>query len=542
MGRHGDFMMEALVDFPDDALGAPEPITVAHIDAMMRRLAECGVRRVSWGYYADGLGGFLTPTHDPQWSNLARTYQALGQNPLAVAVAAAHRYGLELFAYFKPYETGPACLFPMGSLEAAAYGRLDQVGGRMTWIHPFVANHPHLRIKRRADDPVPDASQAAIASMKLRKSDSAPTRITGEHLKIWVSDLNHRYRVLDVPFTFVDSVEAGRDGPQRVLTLGGLDLRTPYVLVTTDFTEGPADFANNALEMVTACDADGRELPCEVATGWAVWFADRVDFRSWGVMFDTGWSGVAPVCLDEPNAGGRDGFVAIARGRNAYLPGALCETEPEVQAFWLSCIQSMLDAGVDGIDFREENHSTHTDHPLDYGFNDAVIARCRERGGVDLATIAAVRGDAYTSFLQRAKRLINGRGRTMRIHFQIDWYRSDPDVGRLPAYPANIDFQWRRWIDLGLTDSAVLRFFALPFDCVFNDAVAHELVDRCRAGGIPITVNRYIHRETLVDEVRRVKEDGRFAGFILYETNSFMGFDTAGGCTITAPEVVELCR
>ena len=39
------------------------------------------------------------------------------------------------------------------------------------------------------------------------------------------------------------------------------------------------------------------------------------------------------------------GFIAFARGRNEYLSGALCETEPQVQEFWLSCIEGMLDMG-----------------------------------------------------------------------------------------------------------------------------------------------------------------------------------------------------
>ena len=263
MNNANEFMLETLVDFPDDAIGAPEPIGETHIDAMMQRLAECGVRRVSWGYYADGRGGFLTPAHDPRSANLANTYQGLGQNPLAVAVAAAHRHGLEIYAYFKPYETGPACLFPEGSIEAALYGRIGHIGGRLTWLDPFVANHPHLRIKRRADDLDPELLTAPIRTLKLRKADDAPTRLTRERLQIWVSDLNYRYRRLDVPFTVTESVEpcpcdvqalhdgavvARRGDPQRVLTLDGLDLRYPFVLVTTDFTDGPADFANSDLE------------------------------------------------------------------------------------------------------------------------------------------------------------------------------------------------------------------------------------------------------------------------------------------------------
>ncbi|MFA6110390.1 MAG: hypothetical protein WDA75_16610 [Candidatus Latescibacterota bacterium] len=244
--------------------------------------------------------------------------------------------------------------------------------------------------------------------------------------------------------------------------------------------------------------------------------------------------------LDEPNTSGRQGIVAFARGRNEYLPGALCETEPEVQRFWLSCLESILDTAVDGVDWREENHSTHTNHPEEYGYNEVVLARCRDRGQVDLPTMAAVRGDAYTAFLARAKELINRRGAAMRIHFQVDWYRPNPPLARRLAYPANLDFQWQRWIEEGLTDEAVLRFFALPFDCVFDDPVAQEMIARCRARGIPVTVNRYIRPDTLAEEYRRVRRDGRFAGFILYETCAFLKILPNGGCENIVPVIPGL--
>jgi hypothetical protein len=235
---------------------------------------------------------------------------------------------------------------------------------------------------------------------------------------------------------------------------------------------------------------------------------------------------------------GRKGIIAFARGRNEYLPGALCETEPEVQAYWLSRVEDILESGVDGIDFREENHSTHTNYPEDYGYNEVVLEKCRQHGQVNPATIARVRGEAYTDFLTKAKKAINGRGKTMRIHFQIDWYRPDPPRHRRLAYPANMDFQWREWIERGLTDEAVLRFFTLPFDCVFNDAVARELSERCRCKGIPLTVNRYIHEpETLADELRRVRKNGRFAGFILYETANFLKIRPDGECALSVPDI-----
>jgi hypothetical protein len=558
---HKDFIIEALSDFPDDARLAPEPIGSSHIDSMMQRLTECGVRRVSWGYYGDGRGGFLTPAHeekyeDPErtyrdsWKNVARTYQELGQNPLATAVQAAHKHGLEIYAYFKPYETG-LTTFPEGSYEAALYGRLSRIGGRIAFMNPFVADHPHLRIKRRDDDLPSDLLDKTIDTIKLRKRDASPTRITREHMQIWVSDLNYKYRRVDIPFSFTERIEpcpedvyeitngeilVKRGDPQRVLILSGLCLRDKFVLVTTDFTDANGDFENTDLGMLEAYDENGQKITGVIASRTAIFFNSMVDFRQWGLMFDTGYNG-RKMHLDDPV----NGFVAFARGRNEFLTGALCETEPQVQEFWLSCLEGILDQGVDGIDFREENHSTHTNHPEEYGFNEVVLEKCRRRGGIDLPAIAKVRGDAYTEFLRRAKQLINSRGKKMRINFQIDWYRTDPPRWRRLAYPANLDFQWKRWIEEGLTDEAVLRFYALPFNSIFEDEVAQGLISRCGKRSIPVTVNRYIGETSqLTQEFKRVRKDGRFSGFILYETYNFLKFKAGGGCEISRPEVKTL--
>ena len=104
--RPGPFRLEALVDFVDDAITAPQVLNSGHIDSLMARLAALGVRRVSWGYYGDGHGGWLMPADHAEdyqggWRRCADTYRNLG-NPLRVAVEAGHRHGLEVYAYFKP--------------------------------------------------------------------------------------------------------------------------------------------------------------------------------------------------------------------------------------------------------------------------------------------------------------------------------------------------------------------------------------------------------------------------------------------------------
>ena len=553
--RCSDFSLEALSDFPDDAMTAEGPISVDQVSSMMATLAGCGVRRVSWCYYGDGRGGHMVRDTSVKSQKLCSTYNLLG-NPLRVAAEAAHEEGLKLHACFKPYETGAAHLCPEGSVEAAMVGRLSHLGGRLSWLDRFVVDSPHLRIKRRSDDLRADIRTVPICGLKLVKKDDSPTRVSKQHLQIWTSALNSRYQRLDIDFDVTENVEPAKKDvydvsdelltrkgdPVRTLTLSGFELNDPFILVTTDFSDGPPDFENTSIEMLVALDADGREVPGVFANGRGIWAAEMVDFRDWGLVFDHGW-GSEKKYLDINNQDGQSGLVAYTRGRNEYLPGALCETEPQVREFWLSCIEEMLDAGVDGIDFREENHSTHTDYPEEYGFNPAVIEACEQRGGVDLATVAAVRGEAYTEFLRQAKQMIAARGKRMRINFQVDWYRPEPAATRRLAYPANLNFEWLRWIEEGLCDEGIIRFYHLPFDCIFNDEVTQEVIAACERHNISLAVNRYVRKlepETLMDEYRSVRDDGRFSGFIMYETRHFVRNHPDGSCTVTKDGVDRL--
>jgi hypothetical protein len=94
-------------------------------------------------------------------------------------------------------------------------------------------------------------------------------------------------------------------------------------------------------------------------------------------------------------------------------------------------------------------------------------------------------------------------------------------------------------VDEGLMDEAILRFYAIPFEAVFEDPISAEMIARCQKRGIPIVVNRYVDAagDQLSDEVARVHADARFSGFIFYETMNFIQFDTAGGCSLTLPSV-----
>ncbi len=553
------FALEVLVDFLDDALCADHPLTERDIDGVMRFLAGAGVRRVGWAYYADGRGGLRMPAGildgRSNWENCLATYREL-RDPLRVAVAAGHSHGLEVYAYYKPYETGTALLIPGGSPDAGTFGLLPHRGGSLGLLDPFVVEHPHLRIQRRTDDlPVCADPGAAVRAIRLVKRDVAPTRVTAEQLQIWTSPCNFGYQRASVPFTVTETVEpAARDvrdqygtlvtrrgDPRRVLTLSGLNLTDAYLLVTTSFSEGPADFTNAGTELLAALDADGREIPGVFATGAACWLSSRVDFRRYGLVFDFGW-GKAVTALDVSNADGRSGIIAFTRGKNATLPAALCETEPRVQEFWLDCLREMIAAGVDGVDFREENHCTHTDEPEAYGFNPIVLQQCRT--GEDLASeVARIRGEAYTGFLRKARALLAANGARLRYHLNMDHFRPDPPPSRALAYPANLHFDWKRWLAEGLLDEAVLRSFHYR-SAMLTDPVGGAMAAACRSVGVPISFNHHVYTNEpgYLEEAQRVARDGRFAGLILYELNNFLRTDSGGVSRFTLPVVETICR
>lgn len=555
MTTRDPFTVEVLVDFVDDVLSAEEPITKQHLDAMMALLAKSGVKRVIWGYYADGRSGFMAPygfvAKNRSFTNCLDSYHGLG-NPLREATLAAHRHGLEIHAYYKPYETGPGWILPEGSTQGHAWGRIKQQGGFLTWMDPFVVGNQHLRIKHKDAD-LPQRHKT-IHRLRLYKNDAMPTRITKEHLQIRSCKHNYVYQQMDVDFDFNDSIEHAdhdivdvygnlitRKGDDiRVLTLSGLELTDPYVLVTTDFKEGTADFQNTGTELLKAFDADGNEILGVFAPGALVYGYCLENFHNWGLLFDNGF-GNRLVSLDVDNAPGNQGMIAFMAGRNAYLNGALCETEPDVQAFWLACIEEILSYGVDGIDIREENHSCHTDFPEEYGYNECVLKQCNSG---EMEEIARVRGNAYTDFLRKAKERTSATGKTLRYNLNMDWFRPDPPSCRQLAYPANINFDWKTWLAEGLLDAAVLRSYHLRKQMLTDD-FGQEIIDECQKYNLPVTFNHHVFgqmpdQDWFVDEFERVKQDKRFAGITLYEICNFMEPTAAGSYRFKLPTIERI--
>ncbi|HRE83613.1 MAG TPA: hypothetical protein PLN52_21385 [Opitutaceae bacterium] len=568
-----DFKLSVTVDFPDDITKGP--FDQDRLDEVMTTISNLGASRVNWMYY-----GSLTPD-DPArgniWEGHWATYapQTLAQigEPLQAAVKAAKKQGLEVFGMLKPYNGGLSGTYPLGSPEAGTKSKITRIGGTIQQLIPFLDTHPEMRLQRRPEEgPI---ATGPITEIRLTKSDGSTTRLAPEHLRIWVSEDNFKYRPLGIiPQGTVALERAQREikdyhgnvltrkgEPVRVIHLTGLSLTAKFIVLSTTFAEGSGDFRNTPTGMVELFNPQGVSLPCGLATHAALWIRPR-DFRTYGLEFDMGY-GHLPITLDQPWKGassdpwkpfsGEDefaeetlfgkgptgGFIGIALGRNEYAAAAPSEAYAEVRALWLTWVRQMLDAGVDGVNLRISAHGTLSDEPDAYGWNPPVIAAYRQRygeGPIDPAKIATIRGDFYSKFVEEASRLVRSRGKKLHVHLHAEAFRPSLVFGQQNGIPAGIDFQWKRWLREGWVDEVYLRtsWFEAAEDplgakftqrsrlaAALSDPVAEDMIATAQELKLPITLNRYIGRaaglEEYISDLKQIYRDKRFSGFDVYE-------------------------
>jgi hypothetical protein len=438
----------------------------------------------------------------------------------------------------------------------------------------MVRKYPELRIKRRTWDIPKDLDSRIIGSVKLFKNDDKPTRIKKENIRILAADKNRDYKEIKVEFTFTESIEIAKadvigmsdddivtkQGDKvRVITLSGLALGEKYLAISTNLTDGEPDFVNTGTGMLEVYDVDGNQLPVTTGIGYNLWYDG---FKGGplknGVGYDAGW-GAGRIYLDDDHSSSGDkGFIAFMRGKNKYLPTALCESEPRVKEYWLKMVKECLDDGFDEIDFRIESHSTHTDEPFSYGYNQVILDEYRRKYGdvaekdMDTAKIAEIRGDHYTEFLKEANKLIKAAGKKMNVNLNVEFFRPDIPRSRYAAYPFNIKFNWKQWLEELDLVGVTLRSFTFRPEFVLNDSVSREMIDMAKKKGLFIHYNRYIYdyndkwqylpNMDYDKYMERVMSTGDFESIIVYEAANFISSDGKGGIIETVPGFADKVR
>ena len=500
-------------------------------------------------------------------------------NPMAAGCRMAHERGMEFIGVLKPYENGPSHATPRSVMLENGWIGLPGIGG-VYRVEPWTLARPEMRVRvREADLPV-GLEKVPVTRIQLRQKDMTPVRITKENLEIWASENNDGYRKLDLEFNLSEGVDTcphdvveidgnlvtSAGDEVRVLDISGLNLLDPFIAVTTNFTDRDGTFTNTAVEMVRAFGPDDKPLPIVVASHKAIWRIDR-DFRRGDLEYDTGL-GSATVRLDVSNSEASfenwlsraedapDGVVAFAKGRNRHVSGSSCEGEPDVRAYWMEWVSDCIAAGVDGVDVRISCHSSWTDSPEIYGFNQPVCEEYERRYGVnpdlepyDPQLLADLRGDLYDRFVRAARERLTSAGLAFHHHVEIESFRPDAAPARTRSRPGHINFHWRGWLKNGLIDEVTLFGRQWQPERILADEFIQEMLDEINAHGVPghLSLPVGISRQDgnrLADQIEIAYRSNQLGGYTMYESAAMydrMATD-AGGRLEFLPGLTEAVR
>ena len=425
------------------------------LDELHKYLASLGVTRHQW-------------IVDTIWT-LYENYPQ-GFDLLAEAAKSAHKYGIEFYAVIKPFEGG--CfgnILPNSMPCPAGSGAMKDLRGIFPAVRPFVAANPSLSLKRR---PGTFECAEAVSTIRLVKNDDKPTRLKGEHFSILTSPSNNQFVPYSGPVSFYETIEKRYRFPYwrycRILHLEKLVIPAEhrYILVRCSMADSSGDFSNEKGNIIELAGPDGQLIPHTLSTG-PVRLEDHEGFYHSKLLRQVvrylqlpeiqaeisdqksmrehyrdyysfgGYNTADIITLD------KEGYVAAACGKPAYMPGQLNPVYPEVREHWLSLIRFCLDRGVDGINLRISNHTISTEN-WEYGFNEPVM---RLAGGKrDYSTISRINGDAYTLFLREARKLVKSRGKSLTLHLETNLLMPDDRPGKISSYPFNFEWQWETWV------------------------------------------------------------------------------------------------
>ncbi len=560
--RSEEFVLSVTVDFPDDVIYGPFSLKL--IDEIMCQIRYMGASRVYWLYYGD-------VEQDSYWAGNIYIYNGIFTygpqtiadigEPLKAAVPIAHRHGLEIYGVIKPYNLGMSGSHSEGSDLFDSNG-IQRIGGNVGQVIPFLDKYPHTRMKRKPYDG-PDYTNLNIDRIKLLKKDDSPTRIKAENIQIWTSNNNYEYKKIDINPTFKTSIEPAQKKtrdyygetvtecgqPISTITLDDINIKEKYVLVTTDFQDENGDFVNTAVSMIEPYHKS-KIIPSEIATLSTVWHSPR-NFRTGGLEFDSGFgtllgsldsSNKPPEVINNWNTHQRGGIIAVAKGKNNYLPSTPCEMYPEVQKLWDGWVDRVLATGVDGIDIRISSHGNLVDAPYEYGFDSPTIKKFINENGyepsdnqTDITKLSNIRGRAYSDFIRKSSHKARSLGKEFHFHMHTEAFRENPVHGQILGFPPNITFDWEAWVNEKLVDGATFRTswfegWEDPPTQTANrqdlnrslaDPVAKKALGKLNQNKIPLYLNRYTGRAVglnqYLDDYESTFNDSRFAGFDVYE-------------------------
>ncbi len=572
----GEKMLMATTDYTDNIIinhngsryGTPVPrdedyyrqnkcfFNKEQLDGLHKFLASIGVKRHQW-------------IIDTYW-NLYEDYPH-GFDLLEEAAKSAHKYGIEFYAEIKPFEGGGfGAILPSTMPVPEGAVAYKDIRGIFPIVRPFVAANPDKTLKR---NPAVTPKRKTISAIRLVKGDHRETRIKKEHLSIFTSASNNNFKPYQGTFSFRVSMEKRYRFPYwrecRILHLENLEIPKGhnYVLIKCSLADEQGNFSNEKGNIVELVEPDNEILPHTLSTGPITLEEHNNTFYHSKIRRQIMRYFQMPEVIKEINdpdkmkyhyrdyyAFGdyneadyttldKEGYLAFVQGKPEYLPGHLNPIYPEVREHWLGMVRFCLDRGVDGINFRGSNHAHLPDY-WNYGYNEPSVKACN--GKVDYTTLSRVNGDAYTTFLREARKLIKSEGKNITIHLLSNLIMPDNRPNKLPSLPPNIQWQWKTWVK-EIADELEFRgvFKVRPENL---DRILNIFATAAENANKPFYFQGDFHGVAFErpflsteSELQMVKGNDEIKGYVLYETANFTRINEEGKIE-GSPELLKVLK
>lgn len=549
-----DFQMDLLrmgLNFRKQSLHIPGK-DWSFINQYMQTIADTGVKKVNW-----------------------ITCQSLPDEVNQLAIKAAHRAGMKIFATIKLFDVGDTNWLSRDANtdHASLYGY----------------DHPEVYSLRAPLDESWSDSDAPIQRICIYKDDQG----TFDHsrLSIWVSDDGKEYKpycgTIEVHNEIVEKsfqklFEGGREKekPVRRITFNQLDIKQKYFAIACS-SEGKATFLNRLHRLFEVFDSNGKRVhlqhglqlqlqekifndtsrtkgtltfniqasdsfPQELLTDFNTHARCHLNFL-WNktyVLTNSKKAGFDDMEVSYPI----DNDISVIGLKRDYEPKSDRTFSPAVPAareFFINWIEQWLDWGVDGIDIRVRGHA-RTPCVSDLHFNPEVAGAYEKKYGeaLTLATVdrekhQRLMGEFYTSLIQQISEKVHRRSKQLYHHINPHTI-ADPAKTRCLL---GIHFDWKTWIKKGYLDGITLKE-VLPKSDVFD-----EVMPIVKKAKIPAFLSVHIlnllstydyatHLKILMQDTK----DYGLEGYDIYEASSFIHGDASENSRVILDKVPSLIK
>jgi hypothetical protein len=598
----------AVIDVFPDLCGAQ--YSSQTVRQKMEHLQKLGFTRVYLVNCAPGYPNFSNPwldivSPDNDAGNFAVENILTMGDPIFEHIYEAHRYGLEAFAIIKPYEGGGGYTIPHGQRNVFPSRNIPCLGGDRIGFDTFLAEHPYARVKRK---PIPNYEQLIdqpVTRIRLAfcldrieeklkyeqvgvyepKQDDSIQTVPMKGLTLWLSHDNGTYERYEGPMDIEENLQLETirdangiqlyDEPKRSRVVDISNLAIPadvaYIAVTMDMAKehlvtlpySMIQMYGEAGEIPATCTPYVRTAAHSV--GFPSTNSDPYSYRIpqngdqiQGVSEQFATTGFE---FDWYGSGGwgkgwsRSNCYGIAKGKIQYMKGTHCEAYPEVREYWLEQVRKLIAMGIDGVDFRLQNHSGMISDYANFGYNEPIVEAYLEQHGVDILQeeadplhIMRIRGAFYTQFIEQAAEVLHQSGKVLQVHLRhsLEAPLLSSSFGELGfwAMPKVLP-DWEKLAELA--DEITIKDYNWS---VYRSETATKIKDRAAALNKPLWVHCYIAQGGDLNPqfTGQVLDDERVTGMLLYEmghnphiSNPYVGLleVNSDGDVIINPVVLE---